>query len=167
MNSCAPEHWVLHWQTKLHVWSFKNKALQFHDLYNLVYDKRTLWTAWQHIVIATIPVGYADGLSRKLSNMGAVLIHGHRCPIVGKVCMDQTMVDVTDVQGVRIGDPVVLFGHSDSEVISIDEVAAHMQTINYEVVCLIGKRVPRIYTSEPISDNLDSADQLAQTGAGR
>lgn len=49
MNSCAPEHWVLHWQTKLHVWSFKNKALQFHDLYNLVYDKRTLWTAWQHI----------------------------------------------------------------------------------------------------------------------
>lgn len=94
--------------------------------------------------IATIPVGYADGLSRQLSNKGVALIHGRRAPIVGRVCMDQTMLDVTGTE-VKAGDEVVLFGGTGKDFLSVDEVADWMGTINYEVVCLIGKRVPRVY----------------------
>lgn len=95
--------------------------------------------------IATLPIGYADGYSRLLSNRGDVLIHGQRARVVGRVCMDQTMIDVTDCDAVRIGDEVTLFGHSGEAFLSIDEVAEIMGTINYEVVCLITKRVPRVY----------------------
>lgn len=97
-------------------------------------------------IIATIPIGYADGLSRALSNRGCALVHRQRVPIIGRICMDQAMLDVTRVEGVRAGDEVVLFGGTPAEAaISIDEVAGWMGTINYEVVCLIGSRVPRVY----------------------
>ncbi|UVI33109.1 alanine racemase [Paenibacillus spongiae] len=96
-------------------------------------------------VIATIPIGYADGLSRKLSNKGSVFLRGQRVPIAGRVCMDQTMLDVTSLSDVEVGDEVTLFGQSGGRLLSIDEVADWMDTINYEVVCLIGKRVPRVY----------------------
>lgn len=96
-------------------------------------------------VIATIPIGYADGLSRQLSNRGSALLNGHRVPIAGRVCMDQTMLDVTDLTDVEVGKEVTLFGWSDGKLLPIDEVADWMNTINYEVVCLIGKRVPRVY----------------------
>lgn len=97
-------------------------------------------------LIATIPVGYADGLSRQLSNRGSALVHNRRVQIVGRVCMDQTMLDVSNLEGVQIGDEVVLFGRAeDDALISIDEVAELMGTINYEVVCLVMKRVPRVY----------------------
>ncbi|AJY74399.1 alanine racemase [Paenibacillus beijingensis] len=99
------------------------------------------------IVTATIPIGYADGLSRQMSNKGYAIIRSQRVPIIGKVCMDQAMLNVTNVADVQVGDEVILFGGSeDAEdaFISIDEVAAHMNTINYEVVCLIGSRVPRV-----------------------
>ena len=96
--------------------------------------------------IATIPIGYADGYTRLLSNKGQVLVNGELAPIVGRVCMDQCMVDVTDLkQDVHVGDEVVLFGSQNGACISVDEVAADIGTINYEVVCIIGKRIPRVY----------------------
>lgn len=95
--------------------------------------------------IATIPLGYADGYSRLLSNKGEVLIKGHRAPVVGRVCMDQLMVDVTHIPGVIQGDEVVLLGRQGDEVITAEEIAARLGTINYEIVCMISERVPRLY----------------------
>ncbi len=96
-------------------------------------------------LIATLPVGYADGYSRRLSNRGQVLIRGRRAKIIGIVCMDLTMVDVTEIPGVQIGDEVVLLGRQGSEQISAAEMADWTGTIPYEVLCAIGKRVPRRY----------------------
>ncbi len=93
--------------------------------------------------LATLPLGYADGISRKLSNKGYVSIRGCKAPIVGRVCMDQMMVDVTDIPDATVGDEVIIFGEG---VISLDTVAAWMETINYEVVCLLSTRIPRKYT---------------------
>jgi alanine racemase len=95
--------------------------------------------------VATLPVGYADGYSRLLSNQGTVLIKGQRAPLIGRVCMDMCLVDASRIRNVRAGDEVILFG----EELSVDEVARNMGTINYEVVCGVGKRVPRIYVEEP------------------
>lgn len=96
--------------------------------------------------IATIPIGYADGYSRLLSNRGRVLIHGEYAPVVGRICMDQCMVDVTDIPvEVKTGDEAVVFGKQGKREITVDEIAKLSQTVNYEVVCLIGKRVPRVY----------------------
>jgi alanine racemase len=96
-------------------------------------------------LIATLPIGYADGYSRHLSNHGEVLIHGKRAPVVGKVCMDLIMVDVTDIPRVSAGDEVVLMGRQGTEQITPEEIAEKINSISYEVLCLIGKRVPRIY----------------------
>lgn len=95
--------------------------------------------------IATIPVGYADGYARGLSNKGEVLIHGKRAPIRGRVCMDQFMVDVTDIPEVKIGDEVVLIGALGSECISMEEVGEISGRFNYEFVCNLGKRIPRVF----------------------
>lgn len=95
--------------------------------------------------IATLPVGYADGLRRALSNRGHVLVNGRRVPIVGRVCMDQVMVDVSGAGDVSVGDEVVLIGVQGGERITADEMAGWMDTIGYEVVTGIGRRVPRIY----------------------
>ena len=96
-------------------------------------------------IVATLPVGYADGYSRSLSNCGEVLVRGQRAPIIGQVCMDMCMVDVSSVEAVRADDEVVLIGKQGGEEISADDLAAKLGTINYEVVCSIGKRVPRKY----------------------
>jgi alanine racemase len=96
-------------------------------------------------LIATLPVGYADGYSRHLSNQGEVLIRGKRAPVVGRVCMDFIMVDVTDVPNVSVGDEVILLGRQGREQITAEEIAEKINSISYEVLCLIGKRVPRIY----------------------
>lgn len=96
-------------------------------------------------MIATIPVGYADGYARGLSNRGDVLIHGRRAPIRGRVCMDQFMVDVTDIPDVRCGDRVVLIGKSGEEEITMEEVGMRSGRFNYEFVCDLGKRIPRVY----------------------
>ncbi len=98
--------------------------------------------------IATVPIGYADGYSRALSNKGRVLIRGQYAPVVGRVCMDQMLVDVTDIEGVTEDDAVILIGESNEQHIYVEELATHMNTINYEVLCSIGKRVPRIYMKE-------------------
>ena len=92
--------------------------------------------------IATIPVGYADGYSRCLSNKGYVVINGEKAKIIGRVCMDQMMVDVSDINNINVGDEVILFG---DENLTTNEYSSLCGTINYETVCLIGKRVPRAY----------------------
>lgn len=97
--------------------------------------------------IATIPVGYGDGYPRNLSSKGRVLIKGKSAPIVGKVCMDQFMVDVTDIDGVKQGDIVKLVGQDNLEYISVEELAEYSGTINYEFICNLGKRIPRLYYS--------------------
>ena len=96
-------------------------------------------------LIATLPIGYADGYSHHLSNHGEVLIHGKRAPVVGKVCMDFIMVDVTHIPRVSVGDEVILMGRQGREQITAEEIAEKINSISYEVLCLIGKRVPRIY----------------------
>jgi alanine racemase len=95
--------------------------------------------------IATVTIGYADGYSRLLSSRGEILVHGKRCRIVGRVCMDQLMIDVSDVPEAESGDIVTLIGRDGSERITADELASVYGTIGYEVVCGISKRVPRIY----------------------
>ena len=101
------------------------------------------YTADKDMRIATIPVGYADGYPRLVSNKGRVIINGKYAPIVGRVCMDQFMVDVTDID-VKVGDIVILIGHQGECSITADELAKHAQTINYEIVCAVSKRVPRV-----------------------
>ena len=103
------------------------------------------YTTEEPRMIATIPVGYADGYARGLSNKGDVLIHGKRAPIRGRVCMDQFMVDVTDIPDVRCGDRVVLIGKSGEEEITMEEVGVRSGRFNYEFVCDLGKRIPRVY----------------------
>jgi len=95
--------------------------------------------------IAVLPVGYGDGYPRLLSNQAEVLVRGSRAPVVGRVCMDAILADITDIAGAVVGDEVVLFGRQDGDQISIDEIAAKTDTINYEITCDIGKRVPRRY----------------------
>ncbi len=97
--------------------------------------------------IATIPVGYGDGYPRNLSNKGYVLIRGQKAPIVGRVCMDQFMVDVSKIEDVETGDVVTLIGKDGEEQITVEELAALAGTFNYEFVCDLGKRIPRIYIS--------------------
>ena len=95
--------------------------------------------------VATIPVGYADGYPRSLSNKGWVLIHGQKAPLLGRVCMDQFMVDVTKIPNVKQGDEVTLMGRDGEEVLSVDTLAELSGRFPYEFVCDVGKRVPRIY----------------------
>ncbi len=95
--------------------------------------------------IATIPVGYADGFIRAYSNGGKVLVRGEYAPIVGRICMDQFMVDVTDIDGVEVNDEVVLMGRQGDKEITADFIASVLDTINYEVFCTLSKRVPRQY----------------------
>ena len=103
------------------------------------------YVAERDCIIATITVGYADGYSRAASNRAYVLINGHRAPVVGRVCMDQTMVDVSRVPHVRAGDRAVLIGSDGKERITADELGEMLGTIGYEIVCGISGRVERIY----------------------
>ena len=95
--------------------------------------------------VATVPVGYADGYRRSLSNKFYVLIKGQKAPILGRVCMDQMMVDVTDIVDVQPEDTVILVGRSGNEEITVEQIAAAADSFNYEFVCGISRRVPRVY----------------------
>jgi alanine racemase len=97
--------------------------------------------------VGTLPVGYADGLNRRLSNVGEVLIHGKRAPIVGQITMDMCLIDLTDIPQASIGDEVVLIGSQDTDRITVEEIAASCGQIPYEVFCAISHRVPRRYVS--------------------
>lgn len=98
--------------------------------------------------VATIPVGYADGYPRQLSGKGWVLIHGQRAPILGRVCMDQFMVDVTDIPDTKSGDEVTLIGRDGNEVITAEEFGELSGRFSYEFICCISKRVPRVYIKD-------------------
>lgn len=96
--------------------------------------------------VATIPIGYADGYSRLLSGKSRVLVNGQFAPVIGSICMDQCMIDITDVEGeIMVGSEVVLLGRQGVNSITADEIAELMGTIPYETVCIIGKRIPRVY----------------------
>ena len=103
------------------------------------------YTVKKPMTIATIPTGYADGYSRLLSNKGWVLINGRKAPIIGRICMDQMMVDITEIEDVTLGTEVVLLGKSGDEIITADDLAHLYNTIGYEVICGINKRVERFY----------------------
>lgn len=107
------------------------------------------FTAGQRLLIASVPVGYADGYSRSLTNRGAALVRGRRAPVAGTVCMDWTMLDVTGIDGVSVGDDVILIGSDGAgNSISAEEVASASGTIPYEIFCGISKRVPRVYLKQ-------------------
>ena len=99
-------------------------------------------------VIATLPIGYADGYIRGLYEKAHVIINGKLAPVVGKICMDQCMIDVTDVGPVKVGDEVVLLGEDNGVKNNADDMAKMLDTINYEILCMIGRRVPRIYIKD-------------------
>jgi len=99
----------------------------------------------KHTRIATLPIGYADGYARNLSNRAEVLVKGCRAPVIGKVTMDQTMIDIGHIKGVKIGDEVVLIGKQGREEIRLEKLARLAGTIAYETVCSISNRVPRVY----------------------
>lgn len=96
-------------------------------------------------VVATIPVGYADGYVRKLGENGKVIIKGHFAPIIGRICMDQFMVDVTNIPNVNIGDEVILLGEKNGLKYNADDMAEKLDTINYEITCMLKSRLPRVY----------------------
>ena len=128
------------------VMSFKSRIAQIRDLpeghpisYGMTFRTRGAMR------IAVIPVGYGHGYSWRLSNAGEVLVRGTRAPIVGRVTMDVTLVDIDALPEARVGDEVVLFGRQGDAEITVDEVAARVGTINYEIICGIGKRVARAY----------------------
>ena len=106
--------------------------------------------------IATIPVGYADGYPRNLSNNGFVLVRGKKAPIVGRICMDQFMVDVTDIEGVNFGDKVTLIGTDGNECITVEMLSELSGRFNYEFICNLGKRIPRVYVKNgKIAEQVD------------
>ena len=98
--------------------------------------------------IATIAIGYADGFSRILSDRAKVLINGKEANVVGNICMDQCMIDVTDIDSIKTGDEVIIFGSDGNNTITVESVALLLGTINYEVVCSVGKRIPRAYIQD-------------------
>ena len=124
---------------KARIIHLKKVPAGFKVSYGSTYETRKPTT------IATVPVGYADGLSRLLSSRGQMLVHGQRAPIIGRVCMDLTMLDVGSIENVQMGDEVVVFGRQGNEALTVDEMAALLDTINYEIVTGITARVPRVY----------------------
>lgn len=99
-------------------------------------------------VIATLPVGYADGYTRLLFNKGKVIVNGKFAPIIGRICMDQCMIDVTEIDNAKVGDEVILMGSYENLKFTADDIAELIGTINYEVTCMISKRVPRVYIKD-------------------
>ena len=99
-------------------------------------------------IVATIPVGYADGYLRKLAENGKVIIKGEFAPIIGRICMDQFMIDVTNIQDVKIGDEVILLGEKNGLKYNADDMAKKLDTINYEVTCMLKSRLPRVYIKD-------------------
>jgi len=128
---------VMSWKAKVsHVKSIKTgETVSYGRTFQAAYPTR----------VATVPIGYADGLRRALSNQGEMLIHGKRTTMIGRVCMDQTMLEVTKIPGVQVGDVVTILGKDGHDQITATEMAEWLRTINYEVVCGISRRVPRVY----------------------
>ena len=109
------------------------------------------YTADSERIVATIPVGYGDGYPRSLSGIGSVLINGKRCPILGRICMDQFMVDITEVADACVGTEVTLLGQDGDDRITMEELGGLSGRFNYELACDIGKRVPRVYLKDGVA----------------
>ncbi len=147
MYGCYPSHEVGRdklllkpaMEFKTRVSMVKRVEAGFKVSYGVIYETKADTT------LATLSVGYADGYSRLLTATGEVLVHGKRAPIAGRICMDQCVVDVGSTEGVRVGDEVVLFGRQGDDFITVEEVASKIGTINYEVLCAVSERVPRVY----------------------
>ena len=112
------------------------------------------FTADRKMKIATVPIEYADGFIRQNAKDGYMMVNGKKAKIVGRICMDQTMLDVTDIEDVKTGDEVVVFGTGENGEPTADSLAENTGTINYETVCLVGKRVPRIYIKDGKIENV-------------
>ena len=112
------------------------------------------FTADRKMKIATVPIGYADGFIRQNAKDGYMTVNGKKAKIVGRICMDQTMLDVTDIEDVKTGNEVVVFGTGENGEPTADSLAENTGTINYETVCLVGKRVPRIYIKDGKIENV-------------
>jgi len=128
------------------VMRWKSKIIQINKVPKgtpLSYNRQ--FVTERESLIATLPVGYGDGLNRALSNNMDVLIRGQRAPQVGVICMDLCLIDVTNIEGVQCEDEVVLFGQQGEETITVDEMAEQCGTISYEILCNVSKRVPRVY----------------------
>jgi len=128
--------------------SFKTRIIFLKDLPvgECIGYGRTYITTKRRTKVVSLPVGYADGYNRLLSNQGEVLVRGKRFPVIGRVCMDQTMIDVTNLPQVKVGDEVVLWGRQGQEEITVEEIADKIGTINYEIVHLPDKkRVPKLF----------------------
>ncbi len=140
LKPSADREWEVELQPALSLWARVSMVKEVAMGETVGYGRR--FTAVRKSRIATLPLGYADGWPRALSGRVSPLVRGMRTPLVGSVCMDQCMLDVTDVPGVSVGDEVLLYGTPE---LPADEIAAALGTINYEVACLVGKRVPRVY----------------------
>ena len=127
---------------KSRIIQLKKVPAGFNISYGITYQTKKPTT------IATVPVGYADGFNRLLSNRGHMLVHGRKVPIVGRVCMDLTMIDVGSVSDAAVEDEVVIFGPQTNDSITADEIALKLNTINYEIVSTITARVPRVYIKQ-------------------
>lgn len=132
------------------VMSFKTKIVHLKTLpvHSGISYGTTYWTKKNEEKIATLPVGYGDGYSRMLSGKATVLVRGRMVPVVGRICMDHCMISVSDIPDVAVGDEVVLFGEQEGNQLPVDLLAKHLQTINYEVLCMVANRVPRVYLRE-------------------
>jgi len=104
-----------------------------------------VYTTSKKSIIATVPIGYADGYSRLLTGKAKMIVNGCVVPVIGRICMDQCMIDVTAAGKTAVGDEVVIFGSNQGKSIPVEDIAEAMGTINYEVLCVIGKRIPRVY----------------------
>jgi alanine racemase len=130
------------------VMSFKSRIAQVRPLpagHTVSYGRT--FSAERAMLVGVVPVGYGHGFSWRLSNCGEVLVRGRRAPVVGRVTMDMTMIALDEVRDAMVGDEVVLFGRQGNEEIAVDEVARRVGTINYEIICGIGRRVARVYVS--------------------
>src|SRR3990172_3477455 len=131
------------------VMSFKTKVIHIKEMERgdvVGYGRKNRVT--KSIRVTMLPVGYDDGYNRLLSNRGNVIIRGKKAPIIGMVCMDQCFLDVTDITDISVGDEVILYGTQGKETIRIESVAKQLNTIPYEVICSVSKRVPRIYINK-------------------
>lgn len=128
-------------------------AMELHSVISMVKDVKAgaklsygrTFCATEDMRIATVPIGYADGYHRVLSNRGKMLVNGYFAPIVGRICMDQLMLDVTGIPAVSDGLQITIVGEEDGNSITMEEIAAMTDTVHYEIMCIIGRRVPRVY----------------------
>jgi alanine racemase len=141
----APEPWLAKNVKLERVMSWKTGVIHLHTVEaGTAVSYGATWTAQRKSLIATLPVGYADGYSRVYSGKSQVLIRGQRAPVVGRVTMDMCMVDVTDVPGVAMHDEVVLLGAQGAERVDAEELGRFADTLHYEILCSVGARVPRL-----------------------